>query len=127
LNLQSIAENPALRRGDEPNLAIDYNNLCAIYQARGRLDEAEKWVRKAISLMEPKGPLQFLRHFERIWRRYQESGSFKPFQRPKTQTVRPKLHSQKRARVGHGGLSHVGDKGAPLAYVAGRCDPSAAD
>jgi len=37
------------------------------------------------------------------------------------------LESQKRARVGHGGLCHVGDKGAPLAHVVGGCNPPPAD
>ena len=41
--------------GDEPKLAIRYNNLSQIYQDRGQLEEAEEWLRKAVSLMEPKG------------------------------------------------------------------------
>jgi len=40
---------------DETSVAADYNNPTMIYQARGQLEEAEKWLRKALTLTEPKG------------------------------------------------------------------------
>jgi tetratricopeptide (TPR) repeat protein len=40
---------------DEPNLGIDYNNLSQIYKSRGQLEEAEKWLRKAIGIAERLG------------------------------------------------------------------------
>ncbi len=43
------------RRRDEPNLAVDYNNLSQIHQSRGQLEEAEKWLRKAIEIGERLG------------------------------------------------------------------------
>ena len=45
----------AERLGNEPNLAIDYNNLSQIYKARGELGEAEQWLRRALALAETKG------------------------------------------------------------------------
>jgi tetratricopeptide (TPR) repeat protein len=41
--------------GDEYNLAVDYSNLSLIFKDRGVLQEAERWLRKAIEIDERLG------------------------------------------------------------------------